>query len=180
MIRERIYLNNEKFMVNLQTVVTNAIQGGQNLMKGWAIPRISASASKFSVVAGAVGAIALCIFLAYSRHSAIKQVKALEGEKKRLSLALQHADVALKNADGRLGSLKKELENDKSSLMGQIQEGHNKLAKELARAKEDMSEYQKGLESEFSKQKDALVKYKTEFNETAQKQRALIKEQLNH
>lgn len=135
-------------MVNLQTVVTNAIQGGQNLMKGWAIPRISASASKFSVVAGAVGAIALCIFLAYSRHSAIKQVKALEGKNESLSLALK---------------------NDKSSLMGQIQEGHNKLAKELARAKEDMSEYQKGLESEFSKKKDELVKYKTDFNETAQK-----------
>jgi len=135
-------------MVNLQTVVTNAIQGGQNLMKGWAIPRISASASKFSVVAGAVGAIALCIFLAYSRHSAIKQVKALEGKNESLSLALK---------------------NDKSSLMGQIQEWHNKLAKELARAKEDMSEYQKGLESEFSKKKDELVKYKTDFNETAQK-----------
>ena len=71
-----LYLNNEGFMVNLSSALTSAVQNGQNIVKGLSFPRTLPSSSRFGLIAGAVSALALCIFVVYTRYSAsIKEQK---------------------------------------------------------------------------------------------------------
>ena len=99
------------------TNLANVVQNGQNIIKGWSLPKMSPSSSKFGLIASAVGALALCIFLAYTRHSALKQVKALQAKSKLLETELKSAKALYEGKSLEVLSLK---ENE-SKFVGKIE-----------------------------------------------------------